>query len=71
MTDLNSLIGSKSGWTLMDANAINDSGWIVGVGTNPSGETDAFLLIPIPEPSSVLILGLALFGLAFLRRRQP
>ena len=56
MTDLNSLIPSSSGWTLESANDINDSGWIVGVGLNPSGQTDAFLLAPVPEPSTVALL---------------
>lgn len=49
MTDLNSLIASNSGWTLKKATAINDSGYIVGQGTNPSGQSHAFLLNPIPQ----------------------
>ena len=32
MTDLNSLIDPDSGWALGNATAINDNGWIVGVG---------------------------------------
>ncbi|MFC1636251.1 hypothetical protein ACFL5Z_15580, partial [Planctomycetota bacterium] len=35
-----------SGWTLKSANDINASGWIVGWGYNPEGESRAFLLIP-------------------------
>ena len=59
MTDLNSLIDPSSGWYLWHANAINDNGEIVGTGTNPSGQTDAFLLTPVsptPEPSSLVLL---------------
>ena len=48
MTDLNTLLDdSASGWTLVSANAINDSGSIVGSGVNSSGSTHAFLLTPL------------------------
>lgn len=46
MIDLNSLLPANSGWTLTEARAINDSGQIVGYGTNPMGQTHAFLLTP-------------------------
>jgi probable HAF family extracellular repeat protein len=49
MTDLNSLIASNSGWMLKWATAINDNGCIVGYGTNATGQSDAFLLTPIPQ----------------------
>jgi probable HAF family extracellular repeat protein len=41
--DLNSLIPSGSGWILTYANAVNEHGQIVGVGTH-DGHTRAFLL---------------------------
>jgi len=44
MTDLNSLIPPGSGWDLEQATGINDSGWIVGYGSNSAGATHAFLL---------------------------
>ncbi|MHC4499017.1 MAG: choice-of-anchor Q domain-containing protein, partial [Planctomycetota bacterium] len=47
--DLNTLIDRASGWTLKDALAINDNGWIVGYGINPTGKGRAFLLIPKPS----------------------
>ncbi len=50
MTDLNNLIPASPGWTLTQANAINGSGQIVGFGFNPSGQTHAFLLTPVPVP---------------------
>jgi uncharacterized repeat protein (TIGR01451 family) len=46
MVDLNALLPSGSGWTLLQADAINDAGQITGFGTNPSGFTHAFLLSP-------------------------
>jgi probable HAF family extracellular repeat protein len=50
ITDLNSLIPSKSGWTLTFAYSINDAGSIVGYGLSPNGDTHAFLLVPISAP---------------------
>jgi probable HAF family extracellular repeat protein len=46
MQDLNSLIPADSGWNLQEAKAINDNGYIVGVGFNKDGQQHAFLLIP-------------------------
>ena len=46
MTDLNTLLPANSGWTLLHANGINDSGQIVGSGQNASHLTHAFLLTP-------------------------
>ena len=48
MQDLNALVSPSSGWTLTQANAINDRGQIVGYGTNSAGQTHAFLLTPAP-----------------------
>ena len=57
MVDLNELISPGSGWTLVLATGINDSGQICGWGTNPSGQNVAFLLTPVPEPSTLALLG--------------
>lgn len=46
ITDLNNLIPAASGWTLLDANGINDNGQIVGSGQNASFQTHAYLLTP-------------------------
>ena len=56
MTALNSLIDLNSGWTLTNANAINDRGQIVGNGTNPAGKSRAFLLSPLSTVTAVSTL---------------
>lgn len=49
MQDLNNLVvNNGSGWTLQYATGINDKDQIVGYGLNPSGQTHAFLLNPLP-----------------------
>jgi probable HAF family extracellular repeat protein len=73
MQDLNNLIDPASGWTLTSATGINDNGWICGTGRNPSGNTRAFLLTPVPEPSTLVAftsLSLTGIGLAAWRRRK-
>ena len=69
MQDLNTLIPAGSGWMLSQATAINNTGQIVGYGTNPAGHTDAFLLTPVPEPASLTLLGIGAIPLLSRRRR--
>ena len=45
LQDLNKLTTAGSGWTLIEANAINDAGQIVGTATKGS-EEHGFLLTP-------------------------
>lgn len=66
MNDLNNLISNDSGWVLIQADAINDSGQIVGDGTI-DGNHHAFLLTPVPEPSTCILLCSALLGLGWVR----
>lgn len=56
MTNLNDLIPAHSGWKLIGAEAINDSGQIVGYGYPPfsSGHYEAFLLTPVGKISPVV-----------------
>lgn len=73
MQDLNNLVLPNSGWTLVEANAINDSGQIVANGENPNGQFHAYLLTPTPEPSTIVLLGvggIGLLGYAWRRRRR-
>jgi len=53
MTDLNTLIVPDSGWVLQEARSINRNGWIVGNGSDPSGNVRAFLLKPAAQPQSI------------------
>lgn len=76
--DLNSMIGSASGWQLQQAYGINDAGQIVGSGVF-QGQSHAFLLNPgqpngpnsaVPEPGTGMLLapGVALLAVKPLRR---
>ncbi|MGC4030195.1 MAG: PEP-CTERM sorting domain-containing protein [Tepidisphaeraceae bacterium] len=66
LIDLNTLIDPASGWVLTSATSINDSGWVIGVGSY-GGQTRAYAL-QIPEPAS--LAGLAVVAGALLRRRK-
>jgi len=65
--DLNTLIDPTLGWSLDGATCINDNGWIVGHGINLYGECHSFLLKPVPEPATLLLIALGGLG---LRRRS-
>lgn len=65
--DLNTYIPSDSGWVLQSAEDINDLGLIVGWGEF-AGQRRAFLLTPIPEPATLMLV--ALCGQAAIRRRR-
>ena len=64
-----------TGWRLSEASGVSLDGLqIVGWGTNPSGSQEAWLAdlsSPVPEPSSVILLGFvcAVIGAGRLRRR--
>jgi probable HAF family extracellular repeat protein len=69
MYDLNNLVSNIGGWTLEEAEGINDSGSIVGFGT-VGGEQHAFLLTPVPEPSTIVLSLLAAIGLGIYGWRR-
>jgi probable HAF family extracellular repeat protein len=74
MVDLNSLIDPVTGWTLFDALAISDTGQITGYGLT-GGETHAYLLTPVPEPTTstlcFVIASVGIFGRRAVRNRVP
>ena len=68
--DLNDLATQGDDLTLEEALAISDTGFIVGQARNASGESEGFVLAPLPEPAGSLPAALAvLVGLAWRRRR--
>jgi len=70
MRDLNDLIDPSLGFLLTEARAINDAGWIAANGLNAAGEERAFLLVPIPEPATLALMGLGAAAMIVLRRRR-
>jgi len=57
-----------SGWSLTNTDISADGQTIVGYGTDPSGQTEAWIAT-IPEPSTGLLALTGLVGLAVRRRR--
>lgn len=69
MRDLTSLLDVESaGWSVTTARDINDLGQIVGQAYHPRYGYHAVLLNPVPEPGTMVALGLG--AAAFLRRRR-
>lgn len=58
---------SIESWTLLYAMGINSYGDIVGTG-EVNGELHGYMLVAVPEPFSILLVGCSIGGL-FLRRR--
>jgi probable HAF family extracellular repeat protein len=59
-----------SGWSLTEARGLSDDGrTIVGHGTTPSGNTEAWMAV-IPEPTTALLLASGLTALAVRHRRR-
>ncbi len=63
MVDLNSLVSPLSGLVLESGGAINDAGQIAGA-ASIGEEFHAFLLTPVPEPSSLVLCSLAFCAVA-------
>jgi hypothetical protein len=64
VTDLNTLVSPSSGWTLVRALGISNSGWVTGVGLldpdlgGPLPSYATNFLIQLPEPTSISAFGL-------------
>jgi probable HAF family extracellular repeat protein len=69
IVNLNDRIDVGSGWLLENATNINDAGQIVGTG-ELNGQSRAFLLTPVPEPQSVVIVGITIVLPLLARRRS-
>lgn len=69
MHNLNSLVDPLSGWVLSAAFDINDIGQITGEGVFNGEPNHAFLLTPVPEPSTLALTACA--ALLMLRHRRP
>jgi probable HAF family extracellular repeat protein len=67
MIDLNTLIDPLSGWQLRNGGGVNDLGQITGWGVI-GGNQHAFLLTPVPEPTTFALE--ALVGIAALTLRR-
>lgn len=65
--NLNTRIAGGSGWVLNDARGINDAGQIVGNGVH-NGQSRAFLLTPVAEPSAGALTALAVLAMGLRRR---
>lgn len=81
MTNLNDFLPNGTGWSLMEGNDINDLGQITGTGYYydfelQHGERHAYILTPdtmnqpVPEPSTMLLLGGGIASLVFWRRKK-
>ena len=71
-TVLNTLDGDNgTGWDLIEAQAVNDLGQIVGYAVK-DGEIHGFMLTPVPEPEVYLMMGVGvcLAGAIARRRKQ-
>lgn len=67
LVDLNDLLLDGANWELIEARDINSYGQIVGYGTY-DGATRGFIMIPIPEPATILLFAAGMAGVIKKKR---
>ena len=71
--DLNSFLDTSTAadWLLTEAKDINGNGWIIGNAMNrATGHSHAFLLTPVPEPETYIMLLMGFCFVGFTARRN-
>ena len=69
LVNLNDLLPADAGLRLLTAYAINDAGQIVG-GAYVNGMEHAYLLTPVPEPATLLILAVGVLSWGYPKRSE-
>lgn len=69
--DLTSLLVDETGWTIGEAEGIDDSGRIVAWASDDENGASSVLLTPIPGPAPTVTLAFALAATRTARRRRP
>lgn len=64
---LDTLLDRRRGFSFQGVSAINDSGQITGTGGFPPDVGQAFLMTPVPEPSTRFLSIVGVVGIAFWR----
>jgi len=72
LTSLTTLLEDlPSNWKLLSATVMNDTGMIAGTAGIDSNHAHLVLLTPIPEPSTLTLLGICIIGLLTYAWRRP
>ncbi len=67
--DLNNLVDPSLGWTIEDGCAVNDSGQIAASAYQEYGVFHAVLLTPVPEPTTLCLLIVAVVVIVAVKAR--
>lgn len=70
MANLNTITTISAGWTLFNVFSISDNGMIVAMGRTESGTQHAFLLTPVPEPTTAIFVAIGVATGVMSRRRE-
>lgn len=68
---VNAGVSGLENWTLNAAYGISADGRsITGFGTNPNGQSEAWIVTNVPEPGTIALAGAALCGMMFAARKS-